>query len=292
MLQDMNILIIGGDDRYLHVLKKLLSERSHITVVGYSDEVLTDYKINNTIISEVDFSLMDVIILPVEGIDQAGKVHSYYLTEEIQLTATMFANTPAHCTIFTGTANNLLRKYALEANRDLITLFERDDIAIANSIPTAEATLQIAMEKTTTTIHGSNVLIIGFGRVGKTIARLFHQVGANITVAARKDGDMARIQEMTYQHIHIDNIQSNLANLDIIINTVPTPVLKQKELSIIQPTSIIIDIASKPGGTDFETAERLGITAIHALGLPGKVAPTTSGNIIANVIITLLKRTI
>ena len=290
MLQDMNILIIGGDDRYLHVIKKLLAERVHITVVGYSDEVLTNFHIKNKKITEVDFSLMDVIILPVEGIDQEAKVHSHYLTEEIQLTATMFANTPAHCTIFTGTANNLLRKYTLEADRALIPLFERDDIAIANSIPTAEATLQIAMEETATTIHGSDVLIIGFGRVGKTIARLFHQVGANIIVAARKDGDMARIQEMTYRHIHIDHIQSKLANSDIIINTVPTPVLKQTELSIVQPTSIIIDIASKPGGTDFKTADKLGITAIHALGLPGKVAPTTSGNIIADVIITLLKR--
>src|SRR5690625_6645738 len=39
-------------------------------------------------------------------------------------------------------------------------------------------TLQLAMEHTKQTIHNANVLIIGFGRIGITIARLFNQIGA------------------------------------------------------------------------------------------------------------------
>lgn len=290
MLQDKNILILGGDNRYLHVMKKLHNECANITAVGYPEEELTGFNIERAIITDVDFSTMDVIILPVEGMDQTGKVHPYYSPQAIQLTSAMIASTPTHCTIFSGTANNLLRKYTQEAKRSLVVLFERNDIAIANSIPTAEATLQIAMEQTTTTIHGSNIIVIGFGRVGKTVARLFHQVGANVTVAARKDEDIARIHEMTYQSIHINNLKDTLSNTDIAINTVPTEIIGEAELAMIQRNSLIIDVASKPGGTDFETADKLDINTIHALGLPGKVAPTTAGNIIADVLITLIKR--
>jgi dipicolinate synthase subunit A len=48
--------------------------------------------------------------------------------------------------------------------------------------------------------------------------------------------------------------------------------------------TVIIDLASKPGGTDFRFAERRGIKAILAPGLPGIVAPKTAGRILASIV--------
>src|SRR5699024_10190791 len=133
----------------------------------------------------------------------------------------------------------------------------------------AEATLQIAMEETKQTIHNANVTIIGFGRIGTTIAHLFHQVGAYVTVAARKNTDIAKIKTVHYQAVHSEHMVEVLQQSDIIINTGPALLLDKDALETVTPVSLIIDVASKPGGTAFNMAEQLGIKAIHALALPG-----------------------
>ena len=62
------------------------------------------------------------------------------------------------------------------------------------------------------------------------------------------------------------------------------------KLSKLRRDTLIIDLASKPGGVDLAEAERLNIKTIHALGLPGKTAPVTAGEIIAESIIDTLKK--
>src|SRR5699024_6194455 len=164
--------------------------------------------------------------------------------------------------IYTGTANERLKTLAKESDRKIVILFERDDIAIANAIPIAEATLQIAIEVTNRTIHGSNILDMGFGRVGITMARLFQQVGANVTVAARKQADFARIHEMRMNALPIDEIHAAIDETDICINTVPDLVIGKKAIMRMKQDAIIIDVASKPGGTDFDAAKEQKIKTI------------------------------
>lgn len=291
MLTGLNIGVFGGDERYIHIMQKACDEHANITAVGYETANLQDDRIHSTTLDKVAFSTLDVILLPVAGTDSHGKIHSSYTDETMTLTSELLKSTPSHCSIYTGTANNTLRQIADAVNRNLVIFFDRDDIAIANSIPTAEATLQIAMEKTKQTIHGANVLLTGYGRVGKTIAHLFHQIGANITVAARKEADIATIRSLTYNAVFIHEMRQNLQQADIIINTVPTMLFGQQELMIIDPDTLIIDVASKPGGVDFTLANDLHIEAIHALGLPGKVAPITAGEILADVLISFWKKT-
>src|SRR5699024_6314101 len=106
-------------------------------------------------------------------------------------------------------------------NRPLEIIFKRDDIAIYNSISTAEATLQIAMEETDYTIHGTKIAVLGFGRVGMTMGRLFHNVGAQTTVFARKSSDIARITEFGMQAAHLKDVKKKIHPFSICINTIP-----------------------------------------------------------------------
>src|SRR5699024_4426415 len=138
------------------------------------------------------------------------------------------------------------------------------------------------------TIHNANVTIIGFGRIGTTMAHLFHQVGSNVRIAARKNTDIAKIKTLHYQAVHSEHMVEVLQQSDIIINTVPALLLDKDALETDTPGSLIIDVASKPGGTDLNIAEQLGIKAIHGLALPGKVAPIAAGNIIADILIEQL----
>lgn len=289
MLTGMNIAVLGGDDRYIQIMQKACTKHANIVAVGYSKAVLQHMQVPSHSLEEVDFSSLDAILLPVQGIDLKGNIHSSYTNETISLHVELLKQTPAHCTIYSGTANNILRQLATTANRRLVILFERDDIAIANSIPTAEATLQIAMEQTKHTIHGAHILVTGYGRVGKSIAHLFHQVGAKVTVAARNEADLASIRTLTYEAVNSNQMNQVLQRADIIVNTVPTLLLGKQELIMIHPNTLIIDVASKPGGVDFALANDLDLQTIHALGLPGKVAPITAGDILADVLTSLWK---
>lgn len=52
--------------------------------------------------------------------------------------------------------------------------------------------------------------------------------------------------------------------------------------------TLFIDLASKPGGIDFDSASELGKKVVWALGIPGKTAPVTSGEFIAETVINIL----
>lgn len=280
------VLIIGGDARYLEVIDELCGINSTVYLIGYANISFQQTNIISLRQSEVNFTKFDAIILPVHGTTPTGKVTSTYSDENFSLTKEMIDKTPEHCVIYTGTTNDFLNNAT--KNRKLEVIFARDDVAIYNAIPTAEATLQLAIDQTDTTVHGSNVIILGFGRVGFTVARLFSNIGANVTVCVRKSSDIARITEMGMNPILMKELKKEINNFDICINTIPQLILDAGMITEMHTEMLVIDLASAPGGTDFDAAKNKGITALHALGLPGKTAPKTAGKIIAETIISLM----
>ena len=122
------------------------------------------------------------------------------------------------------------------------------------------------------------------------MARILLSLSANTIVCARSLPQLARADEMGATTLHISSLAMALANADVVFNTVPAIVLTEKMLERMRPGSLIVDLASAPGGTDFEAAARLGIKAILALGLPGKVAPKTAGKILADSVPQLIRR--
>jgi len=69
---------------------------------------------------------------------------------------------------------------------------------------------------------------------------------------------------------------------------VPAPVLTAQVLKCTRPDVLIVDLATEPGGTDFEAAARLERQAMLAPSLPGRVAPKTAGRILGQVVADLL----
>ena len=174
---------------------------------------------------------------------------------------------------------------------DVFDYYERDEFAIANAIPTAEGAIEIAMRETPTTLDGSLALVIGYGRIGKVLTKLLAALGVKVTASARKASDIAWIRAAGYEFTRTEKLAELLAEkrFDMIFNTVPHTVLGRNELEAIGKYGLIIDLASKPGGVDIEAADKLGINVIWALSLPGKVAPVTSGRIIADTVLGYLE---
>lgn len=166
--------------------------------------------------------------------------------------------------------------------------FAREELAVANAVPTAEGALQLAMEHLPITIHGARVLVLGFGRVGRFTAQRFAALGARVSVAARKYEQLAWAQAMGLGTEHLEQLAGWLCGYNLVVNTVPARVLGRRELEDLRRDCLVLDLASKPGGVDLEAAGDLGLTVIWALSLPGKVAPVTAGAAIKTTIYNML----
>ncbi|HBV52787.1 MAG TPA: dipicolinate synthase subunit DpsA [Clostridiales bacterium] len=167
-------------------------------------------------------------------------------------------------------------------------LLQRDDLAVLNSVPTAEGALQIAMEELPYTIRGLCTVVCGMGRVGSTLARLMQRVGADVTVAARSSRDFAICEAEGLKSCTYSHLRRILPEALLVYNTVPALIFDRELLDCMNREALLIDLASMPGGTDFEYAAKRRIRTIHALSLPGKVAPAGAAQIIQKVIYNIL----
>lgn len=188
-------------------------------------------------------------------------------------------------------SGNLDARFQNDSSLECYDILEREEYAVLNAIATAEGAIQIAMEEFPKTLSGSNILVMGFGRIGKVLSKMLQGIGAHVYCEARKEEDLAYIQAFGYTPIPLEELESNLHQFDIIFNNIPVKILNQPQLDLVKKEVLIIDLASKPGGVDFEYAQKQNIKTIWALALPGKVAPASAAEYIKKTIQTIMKNT-
>lgn len=289
MTTELTIAVLGGDARYLEMIRSLqCSANASVFAVGFEQISQSFTGGIQRELEDIDPQSLDAIILPIPGVGSNGQIETVFSDKNIHLTESWVDQLPKDCVIFTGITNDYLTKLCEKRNLRLVSLFDRDDVAIYNSIPTAEGAIMTAIKHTDFTIHGSKVVVLGFGRVGISVASKFDALGANVQVGSIHDADIARISEMGMRAFFLDRLPEMVKDTDILINTIPALVVKKAIIEQLPVQTLIIDLASKPGGVDFDYAKKRGIEAIHALSLPGIVAPKTAGNILSVVIKQIL----
>ncbi|MDB5052033.1 MAG: dipicolinate synthase subunit [Bacilli bacterium] len=288
MLTGIQIALIGGDARQLEVIREFSELDASVQLIGFDNLQYVFNGITKAALTTEVLRTMDAMILPPVGTDDKGYVESIFSTNEIQLTDEHVEALPKHAKIYTGMAKSYLKELSAKYEIELIELFNRDDVAIYNSIPTAEGALMMAIQNTDFTIHGSQCMVLGLGRTGFTLARTLQGLGAHVKVGLRSPEQFARAWEMGLEPFYITELSHQVMNIDLLFNTIPTMIVTAQIIANIPIRTLIIDLASKPGGTDFRYAEKRGIKAMLAPGLPGIVAPRTAGRIIAKILSELL----
>lgn len=176
-----------------------------------------------------------------------------------------------------------------EASLPMIDYFRRPELECLNAVPTAEGCLAMLLQLRQRTIWESDFLVLGYGRVGRAVARRLELLGGRVTVAARSAEQRANARCAGHHAAPLGALATLLPAFDTVINTIPVMVLSRELLQKLPPEALIIDLASRPGGTDFTAASELGIRAEHALALPGKCTPRTAGALIAQTVLALLE---
>ncbi len=145
------------------------------------------------------------------------------------------------------------------------------------------------MQNSDFTIHNSNIMIIGFGRIGKILAKMLQGIGANVYMVVNSNDKAALANSYGYHPISIEKITDYVGNMNIIYNTVPKTILNNTNMNKINKNCLIIDLASAPFGVDFEHSKDFGLTVLYANSLPGKVAPLTAALYIKETIYSILE---
>lgn len=260
---DIRMCVLGTDERSKYIRKMYISEFGS----------LNSFDNANIIIGPTPFSKDDV---KINGESLECNELINYLAGSDKV-------------LYAGAISKSMKTKLKKKNIRFYDILEEDGVAILNAIPTAEGAISIAMNMTDFTIHGSNVLVLGYGNIGKILSKMLYGIGANVYCEARNKKDLAFISAMGYNSISLDKLDSYLGDMDIIFNTIPSMILDEKRLQCLKEDSVIIDLASSPGGVDFSKAKELNINTTWALALPTKVAPRTAAVYLKNVIDELIR---
>lgn len=284
-----NFAIIGGDLRIIKLAKMLAEEGN--TVYTYGLEKAEELKgIKNVLFCEKLTKAIqntEIVIGPIPFSSNGKDINSPF-SENVISVRELMHNMNAKLLI-AGSIVPEVYELANDEYIEIIDIMRREELAVLNTISTAEGTIEIVINNTNKIIHGSHVLILGFGRIGKVLARKMAGLSANITCAARKDEDLAWIKAYGHKATNINNLGENLAQYDIIINTVPHLILTPERLQYVNEECLLIDLASNPGGIDKKAVKDRNLKLIWALALPGKVAPVTTAEFIKDTIYNILK---
>lgn len=210
------------------------------------------------------------LLLPVPSFDPDGKVKGgVSLAPVLELLS-------RNVTVFGGNLGSFVPAgyKTVDLLQDSLYLAENADI-------TAHCAVKLAMTKLPVTLQGCHVLVIGWGRIGKCLAKLLKNMGAIVTVAARKESDRAMLSALGYDTENVRCLGYSLVRYRVIFNTVPFMVLPSESIQFCAPDCLKIDLASVPGMDASDV--------IWARGLPNKDAPESSGKLIARSVLRLRK---
>lgn len=275
--------VIGGDERMKYLAQSIAADGYPVCVCGL--EKLGTCRGA----AECDLPQLaaksSVILLPLPATKDGLFLNAPYAENEIRLDDD-FARLFMHKPVCGGMLQRLTASSSLWREIEPEDYYRREELAVGNAIPTAEGAVGIAIREYPGTINGAKCLITGFGRIGKNLAIILRGMGAEVFCAARKKADLMQmrafgVQPLTYREIS--------RRFDLIFNTVPAKVLTSPVLMQQTRDTLIIELASAPGGTDLKRAEELHLHVIDAPSLPGRVAPKTAAEYIKEAVYNILE---
>ncbi len=288
MIKTKKITLIGGDTRQLRVLDFFKEKKFQIFAWGIEHKISSKDELAGLMIDT------EIVILPLPVSKDGIRLNSPFCENAQIKLSELSKMLPENITIFGGKIPADFAESCNEKGIKIIDYFNDECLCIKNALLTAEAATEIAMRELPGTLDSSKSMVIGYGRIGKLLTNLLIKLNSEVTVAARRETDLAFAECMGAEILDISKnpVQSLLAinnGYDVVFNTVPTRIMDSEFLGKLNKHVCLIDLASPPGGIDIRAARENGMHVVWALSLPGKHSPKRAGSIIADTIFKLMK---
>lgn len=286
MLSQLNLGIFGGDLRQVYLADSLAKKGYHVYTFKTLEKVEHENCTQLHSLREL-FEHCKVIIGPVPFNKDLVSAASANASETINSSLTELL-TNKHILIGGIIPPQIANRCSLHGI-PYYDYMNDEKVAILNAVATAEGSIMEAVRSSDINLHGSRCLVLGYGRCAKVLAGKLKALDAVVTVAARSPEALAYAQAAGFQTCMLSDIKDILSSFNFIFNTIPALILDKDHLVHVNPNVTIIDIASQPGGVDYEYAIKNNLNAKLCLGLPGKVSPKTSADIILDGIMSFIK---
>lgn len=280
--------VIGGDMRIIYLAKMLAKDKNIVYSYGFEKTKELENVLNIHICDNIDEAInnSNIVISSVPLTKNGADIYMPFSDNIVKIDN--FLLKLQNKTLIAGAIKEELLQKVNQTK--IVDLMNVEELTVLNTIATAEGAISDIILNTEKNLHGSKVLILGFGRVSKVLAKKLKAIEAQVTCAARKEVDFAWMETLGYNITNINYLGDNLKEYDIIINTVPYIILDNEKLSKIKNDCFLLDLASKPGGFDQEYINQNKLNYKWSLAIPGKVSPISSAQFIKNVIDKLLKK--
>lgn len=279
--------VVGGDARQIALANMLAAEG--ITVYCSGFEHASQQLVGVASTDPITAVLMaDVVILPMPPTRDGETLNAPMSTYRIDLDDE-FCTALMGKAVFAGIAGKLRAVAPAYAQLDIYDYSASETFLLRNAQATAEGALAEIISHYPSTICGSSVLLTGCGRITGFLAPMLRSIGGKVSVAARRPSDRAKMEALGMEALTFGKAMRRSKEFDLIINTVPAPVIDKRFIDGLCPDAMVIELASAPGGIDLAACEKRDIQVVLSPGLPGKYSPLTAAEIIKDTVMSILE---
>ena len=261
-----NIVYIYGNDKRQYYIAEMLNEYGYTTI----DVPLSDYDELSADYTTAEIPDKEILLLPVPA------------SKEIINSIIPFVHSGTY--ILSGSLPEDFTRLCSLEHAHIFNYMKLPAVAIKNAVATAEGAICEAIKASPYNLQGSKSLVIGYGKCGSVLCNKLNALNADVSVLTRSESGKTHAEACGYNLFN-----NNYSDFDFIFNTAPALVITKDVINLLKPECVIIDIASAPGGTDFEYCKEKGITAHLCPGLPARYSPKTSAKIIFDECIRFLE---
>ncbi len=285
IMNDIKICVLGGDMRQVYAAREMCKNGYEVSVYGLEGDTGDAVKCTSL---QGAVSGSKLILLPLPYSTDGIRICSPLSLKEIRIEELCLYIEKGQV-ISGGKFSNSFCEYLKQRECEFFDYYDCEKMSIMNAVPTSEGALAIALSEMKTTLFGSKSAVLGYGRIGRVLSRMLKNLNSEVTVFARSEAALAWAAAEGCQSENIYELSKKIGEYELVVNTVPFVILNKNVLEKTNENTVFIDLASKPGGIDFDYAKRMGRKVFWALSLPGKTAPASAGKIIAECVIEKLK---
>lgn len=275
----MIFAVCGGDGRLVRLAGLLLADGHAVRAWALEDAPLAEGVRLCESAAECCAGA-DCAALPMPLLDSSGFLNAPYSAKKRCLTELAEAVGPG-TRVFAGGANAAARAEFSRPPRDYAA---SEAFRALNSLATAEGAIAVLLRESEETLCGKRAVITGAGRITRALAPRLAALGLRVTVASRSPARRAWYAALGFGTADTASLSGALGGAEIVVNTAPGLVLGAARLVELPAGAVVLDLASAPGGVDFDAARAFGIHALTAPGLPGKCAPLTAAKALRDAI--------
>ncbi len=270
--------VLGGDERQVY-LAKALKAQGETVYVSALEEAPGLEELPSLTLEELA-GRCGKVFLPLPVSRDAATLNAPFSKEKLPLddrTAKLFSG----CVLYGGMLSGLWRASPAWKENQCRDYYDREELVLGNALLTAEGAVGLAIQKLKGSLFGSDCLVAGFGRIGKSLCLDLKGLGARVDCCARSPRDLVLIEGLGLTPLSYSQAEKRY---DAVFNTVPTLVIDERILSLQGPDTLLMELASAPGGFHREAARRFGLTVTDAQGLPGRFSPKASADLILKTV--------